>query len=151
MSHVNISNVSKPKLLAALYNASKPLGLGFLHYTPEEMTEQENKEIREIYKKALVQGQPQTEIIKLVTARFPKTHSGLSWNIRRIKGAIGNLQQRERMLRKKEQKTKKKAAAPMLNLEVDMTPLSQTEETISVVLLKVRATELKQVLSGILQ
>lgn len=30
---------NKAKTLAALYNASKPQGLGFLHSTPEEMTE----------------------------------------------------------------------------------------------------------------
>jgi len=36
---MNIAGISKSRLLAALYNASKPIGLGHLHYTPEDMTE----------------------------------------------------------------------------------------------------------------
>jgi hypothetical protein len=39
----------KPEVLAALYNASKPLGLGTLHYTPEAMTEQEAEELLNDY------------------------------------------------------------------------------------------------------
>jgi len=31
----------KAKVLAALYNASKPLGMGFMHFKPENMTEAE--------------------------------------------------------------------------------------------------------------
>lgn len=31
----------KPEVLAALYNASQPQGLGFLHFTPEDMTVQQ--------------------------------------------------------------------------------------------------------------
>ncbi len=38
---IDISKKSKAKVLAALYNASQPLGLGFMHYDPAEMTEQE--------------------------------------------------------------------------------------------------------------
>jgi len=38
---IDISNHSKAKVLAALYNASKPQGMGLLHYTPEAMTEKE--------------------------------------------------------------------------------------------------------------
>ncbi|MAG76550.1 MAG: hypothetical protein CL811_07300 [Colwelliaceae bacterium] len=34
----NISNINKAEILAALYNKSKPLGLGILHFTPEDMT-----------------------------------------------------------------------------------------------------------------
>jgi len=30
---------NKAKTLAALYNAAKPQGLGLLHFTPEDMTE----------------------------------------------------------------------------------------------------------------
>ena len=39
MSSVSIEGLSKAEVLAALYNAAKPLGMGFLHYTPEQMTE----------------------------------------------------------------------------------------------------------------
>lgn len=39
---MDISNLSKPKVFAALFNAAKPLGLGFLHYDPNHiMREQE--------------------------------------------------------------------------------------------------------------
>lgn len=36
---VNINGISKGRVLAELYNASRPLGLGFLHYVPTPMTE----------------------------------------------------------------------------------------------------------------
>lgn len=36
-----ISDLNKADVLAALYNASRPLGLGFLHYTPNDMTRDE--------------------------------------------------------------------------------------------------------------
>jgi hypothetical protein len=35
---IDISNLDKAKVLVALYNAARPQGLGFLHYTPEDMT-----------------------------------------------------------------------------------------------------------------
>lgn len=38
---VSIRGLSKAQVLAALYNHSHPLGMGFIHYTPEDMTEQE--------------------------------------------------------------------------------------------------------------
>lgn len=38
---VDISNMSKARVLAELYNASKPLGLGMLNYDPTPMTEEE--------------------------------------------------------------------------------------------------------------
>lgn len=38
---MNISRLSKPKLLAALYNNSKALGMGAFHYDPNPMTEEE--------------------------------------------------------------------------------------------------------------
>lgn len=38
---VSIKGLSKAKVLAALYNASHPQGMGFLQYTPGDMTEQE--------------------------------------------------------------------------------------------------------------
>lgn len=39
MSRINISGLSRASVLAALYNASRPQGMGFLHYSPEDMTE----------------------------------------------------------------------------------------------------------------
>lgn len=38
---INLSGIDKAEVLAALYNASKPLGLGALHFTPEEMTREQ--------------------------------------------------------------------------------------------------------------
>jgi len=42
---IDISNLSKVKVLVALYNDAKPQGLGFLHYTPEPMREEEAEEL----------------------------------------------------------------------------------------------------------
>lgn len=38
---INIKGLSKGKVLAALYNNSKTQGWGVLHFTPENMTENE--------------------------------------------------------------------------------------------------------------
>jgi hypothetical protein len=38
MSEINITGLNKAAVLAALYNASRPQGMGFLQYTPEPMT-----------------------------------------------------------------------------------------------------------------
>lgn len=38
---INIKGLNKAKVLAALYNASKPLGLGILQYDPKDMSEKE--------------------------------------------------------------------------------------------------------------
>ena len=38
MDTIDISKMNKAEVLAALYNASRPLGMGMLHYNPEEMT-----------------------------------------------------------------------------------------------------------------
>lgn len=38
MDTVNIAGLDKADVLAALYNAAKPQGLGFLHYEPTPMT-----------------------------------------------------------------------------------------------------------------
>jgi len=35
---VSITGLEKPAVLAALYNASRPQGLGFMHYDPKPMT-----------------------------------------------------------------------------------------------------------------
>jgi hypothetical protein len=45
MDTVELTEEQRPAALAALYNASKPLGMGILHYTPEEMTEAEAAEL----------------------------------------------------------------------------------------------------------
>lgn len=37
---MDISNLSKPKLLAALFNRAKPLGLGFMHYKPDHIMDE---------------------------------------------------------------------------------------------------------------
>lgn len=42
---MNIAGKNKAAILAALYNASKPLGMGFMHYDPTPMTEQEAEEL----------------------------------------------------------------------------------------------------------
>jgi hypothetical protein len=35
---MNIAGINKAELLAALYNRARPQGMGFLHFTPEDMT-----------------------------------------------------------------------------------------------------------------
>lgn len=40
MSKISIQGLSKAAVLAALYNASKPQGLGFMHYDSKPMTEE---------------------------------------------------------------------------------------------------------------
>lgn len=35
---ISIKDMNKAEVLAKLYNASKPLGMGILHFTPEVMT-----------------------------------------------------------------------------------------------------------------
>jgi len=42
---ISIEGLSKAAVLAALYNRARPLGLGFLHYKPQDMTEAEAQEI----------------------------------------------------------------------------------------------------------
>jgi hypothetical protein len=38
---IDIKGLPKEKVLAALYNASRPQGMGFIHFTPEPMSEKE--------------------------------------------------------------------------------------------------------------
>lgn len=45
MDRISLEGLDKAAVLAALYNASKPLGLGFLHFTPEPMTIEEAREL----------------------------------------------------------------------------------------------------------
>lgn len=44
---VDIKGLNKAEVLAALYNNSKPLGLGFLHFDPTEMTKDEAAKLLE--------------------------------------------------------------------------------------------------------
>lgn len=46
---MDISHLSKAKVLAALYNNARPLGMGFLHYTRDPMTEDEAAELLKEY------------------------------------------------------------------------------------------------------
>ncbi len=49
MTTLNIKGQNKAAVLAALYNASQPLGMGFLHFTPEPMTlEEAEKQIADL-------------------------------------------------------------------------------------------------------
>ena len=41
MNEIDISKLDKAAVLAALYNASQPLGLGLFHFTPNDMTHNE--------------------------------------------------------------------------------------------------------------
>lgn len=42
---MDIKGISKAKILAALYNASRPQGMGFLHAKQGDMTEQEAQKL----------------------------------------------------------------------------------------------------------
>ena len=42
---MDISKMDKAEVLRRLYNNAKPQGLGFLHYTPKEMTIEEAREL----------------------------------------------------------------------------------------------------------
>ena len=44
-NQVSIKGLSKAKVLAALYNASRPQGMGFMHYDPAPMGEEEAEEL----------------------------------------------------------------------------------------------------------
>ena len=44
METINIGDLNKADVLAALYNAAKPLGMGFMHYDPKPMTREEAQE-----------------------------------------------------------------------------------------------------------
>jgi hypothetical protein len=41
MSKITLAGLNKADVLAALYNASKPQGMGFIHYDPKPMTREE--------------------------------------------------------------------------------------------------------------
>ncbi len=42
---MDISKYNKAEVLAVLYNNSKPLGLGMLHYDPKSMTKEEAQKL----------------------------------------------------------------------------------------------------------
>ena len=42
---IDLKGKDKAEVLAKLYNASKPLGMGFLHYNPKPMTVEEAREL----------------------------------------------------------------------------------------------------------
>lgn len=44
---IKYDGLTKEQVLAGLYNASKPQGMGFLHYDPKNMTTEEAKELLE--------------------------------------------------------------------------------------------------------
>jgi hypothetical protein len=46
---VNIKGLDRAAVLAALYNAARPQGLGFLHYDPTPMTVEEARQIWDQY------------------------------------------------------------------------------------------------------
>lgn len=46
---INIEGLDKAEVLAGLYNNSKPLGMGFLHYKPTNMTIEEARELLKEY------------------------------------------------------------------------------------------------------
>ena len=41
---INIKGLDKAEVLAALYNASQPLGMGFLHFDPKPWTAEDARE-----------------------------------------------------------------------------------------------------------
>lgn len=41
---MDILNLSKPKILAALFNNAKPLGLGFMHFQPSHVMDETEAE-----------------------------------------------------------------------------------------------------------
>jgi hypothetical protein len=45
MKEINIKDLDKAAVLAALYNNSRPLGMGLLHFDPKPMTVEEAREI----------------------------------------------------------------------------------------------------------
>ena len=43
--YIDISGLNKSEVLAALYNRAKPLGLGILHFTPDNMSVEEAESV----------------------------------------------------------------------------------------------------------
>lgn len=46
---VSIKGLNKADVLATLYNNSRPLGMGFIHYTPEPMMKSEAQKLLDDY------------------------------------------------------------------------------------------------------
>ncbi len=51
METIDLKGLDKAAVLAALYNASKAQGMGWIHFTPETMTVSEAREILDEYLK----------------------------------------------------------------------------------------------------
>ena len=45
MAQIDLKGLNKAVVLAALYNASKPQGMGFMHYDPTPMTVEQAEEL----------------------------------------------------------------------------------------------------------
>jgi len=45
MADVDIKGIDKVALVQALYNCAQPLGLGYPHYTPEPLTQEEAEDL----------------------------------------------------------------------------------------------------------
>lgn len=45
---IDITGINKAEILAALYNNSQPLGMGFLHFTPEKMKTEEAENLLKV-------------------------------------------------------------------------------------------------------
>ena len=45
---ISLKGLDKAEVLAVIYNASKPQGMGFLHYNPEPMTRDEARRLLEV-------------------------------------------------------------------------------------------------------
>lgn len=48
---INIRGLSKARALVALYNRAQPQGLGFIHYDPKPMTEEEAQKLLDSFEK----------------------------------------------------------------------------------------------------
>lgn len=59
---INIRGIDKAELLVALYNASKPLGMGYLNYIPGDISKETAQQI--IVKRGDVRKDPQSNAIR---------------------------------------------------------------------------------------
>lgn len=76
---VSIKGLSKPDVLAALYNRARPQGMGFLHYTPEDMT----KEQAELLLQQTTYGE-NGMVIKMVSSKTRRRTCVLLLPVRRM-------------------------------------------------------------------
>lgn len=78
MGNINISKYSKAEVLKALYDGSKPLGMGILHYDTTPITIKESQSFIDMYGKSLKEN---INYIKEQELIFLETHKGLSVNM----------------------------------------------------------------------